>query len=128
MADRLVEPQIEDVLGSIRRLTANVPARSVPVLGKLVLTPAQRVHPDRPQRVSDGSIMAEFAAENPAPLTVSGDVHDRLAPIDEEMLQELVRDLVTEELQGPLGEKITRNIRKMVRAEIGRALAERNVR
>lgn len=110
MSDRVGEPQIEDVLGSIRRLTADVPARPA-TQGKLVLTQAQRVYPDAPARAA-----------------VSGDVHDQLAPIDEQVLRELVRELLTEEMQGPLGEKITRNVRKMVRAEIGRALAERELR
>lgn len=40
---------------------------------------------------------------------------------DEEVLRDLVRDLLREELQGDLGERITRNIRKLVRAEIARA-------
>jgi hypothetical protein len=44
---------------------------------------------------------------------------------DEEVLRDLVRDLIREELQGGLGERITRNVRKLVRAEIARALATR---
>lgn len=42
--------------------------------------------------------------------------------IDEESLRELVADIVREELQGALGERITRNVRKLVRREIHRAL------
>ena len=42
--------------------------------------------------------------------------------IDEEMLRELVTDIVRQELQGALGERITRNVRKLVRREIHRAL------
>ena len=41
----------------------------------------------------------------------------------EQVLRELVRDLIREQLQGDLGERITRNIRKLVKAEIARALA-----
>lgn len=44
---------------------------------------------------------------------------------DEEVLRDLVRDLIREELSGSLGERITRNVRKLVRAEIARALALR---
>ncbi|WP_435259282.1 hypothetical protein ACSBLW_05790 [Thioclava sp. FR2] len=44
---------------------------------------------------------------------------------DEEMLRDLVRDIIREELAGTLGERITRNVRKLVRAEIARALAVR---
>ncbi|SEP19201.1 hypothetical protein SAMN04490248_1358 [Salinihabitans flavidus] len=42
--------------------------------------------------------------------------------IDEEMLRDLVADIVRQELQGALGERITRNVRKLVRREIHRAL------
>jgi len=45
------------------------------------------------------------------------------AQFDEEVLRELVRDIIHEELQGGLGERMTRNVRKLVRAEIARALA-----
>lgn len=45
------------------------------------------------------------------------------AVLDEEMLRDLVAEIVREELQGALGERITRNVRKLVRAEIQRALA-----
>lgn len=41
----------------------------------------------------------------------------------EQVLRELVRDLIREQLQGDLGERITRNIRKLVKAEIARAMA-----
>lgn len=44
-------------------------------------------------------------------------------PVDEAMLREIVRDVLREELQGRLGERITRNIRKLVRAEIARVMA-----
>lgn len=94
-----VEDQTDDVLASLKRLTAGTAE-----LPMLVLTPDLRVPAD------------------------GAEVHDRLAPIDEDVLQELVRDLLAEELQGPLGEKITHNIRKMVRAEIARALAMRDLK
>lgn len=42
--------------------------------------------------------------------------------LDEDSLRELVADIVREELQGALGERITRNVRKLVRREIHRAL------
>lgn len=43
--------------------------------------------------------------------------------LDEQALRELVAEIVREELQGVLGERITRNVRKLVRREIHRALA-----
>lgn len=42
--------------------------------------------------------------------------------IDEEVLREMVAEIVRQELQGSLGERITRNVRKLVRREIHRAL------
>jgi hypothetical protein len=35
--------------------------------------------------------------------------------------------MIREELQGALGERITRNVRKLVRAEINRALIARDL-
>lgn len=42
--------------------------------------------------------------------------------LDEDSLRELVAEIVRQELQGALGERITRNVRKLVRREIHRAL------
>ena len=63
---------------------------------------------------------------------VNGDAHqdDAVtfdeAELDEETLREIVSDIVREELQGALGERITRNVRKLVRREIHRVLASRD--
>lgn len=46
--------------------------------------------------------------------------------IDDAMLRDLVADIVREELQGALGERITRNVRKLVRREIYRILASQD--
>lgn len=46
--------------------------------------------------------------------------------MDEEALRELVSQLVKAELQGKLGERITRNVRKLVRREIHQMLASRD--
>lgn len=47
--------------------------------------------------------------------------------IDEDQLKEMVSAMVRAELQGPLGERITRNVRKLVRREIHRALLTRDL-
>lgn len=47
--------------------------------------------------------------------------------IDEDALRPLVAALLREELQGEIGERITRNVRKLVRQEIQRALAVREL-
>ncbi|MBY6115969.1 hypothetical protein KUW09_14450 [Mameliella alba] len=45
-----------------------------------------------------------------------------VAELSEEALQAMVSDIVRRELQGALGERITRNVRKLVRREIHRVL------
>ena len=45
--------------------------------------------------------------------------------MDEAALRELGIEVIRQELQGALGERITRNVRKLVRAEIHRAMAGR---
>lgn len=47
--------------------------------------------------------------------------------LDREALRALVAEVVREEFAGELGERITRNIRKLVQREIARALAERDI-
>lgn len=73
----------------------------------------------------DDDYEAPYAA---APEQVMGDyeIGENTADdmvIDEDMLREIVGRLVREELQGTMGERITRNLRRMVRREIARAIA-----
>jgi hypothetical protein len=59
---------------------------------------------------------------------LSGPQRHGFAPdIDEGLLRDLIREVLREELHGELGERITRNLRKLVRAEIARALTARNL-
>jgi hypothetical protein len=72
------------------------------------------------------------AAEAEVRRQLAGDLNDAdempgaAMTMEEEILRELVRDIIREELQGALGERITRNVRKLVRAEIARAAALRD--
>ena len=47
--------------------------------------------------------------------------------LDEEALRDMVTEIVRAELQGALGERITRNVRKLVRREIHRALTAQDL-
>ncbi|MBL4927804.1 hypothetical protein [Fuscibacter oryzae] len=72
------------------------------------------------------------AAEAEAVEELSSEIAGRIDPaeaqaIGEEALRELVRELIVEELQGALGQRITRNIRKLIRAEISRAVATQDL-
>jgi cell pole-organizing protein PopZ len=57
----------------------------------------------------------------PAPLRLDS------AEIDEDQLREIVAQMIRTELQGALGERITQNVRKLVRREIHRALLTRDL-
>jgi len=76
-------------------------------------------------------IKAEATEQTAAP-TYGHDEIDYTAEVepdtflDEEALRELVSEMVRSELQGELGDRITRNVRKLVRREIHRALASRD--
>jgi hypothetical protein len=63
------------------------------------------------------------AAESRA---TAADLDDTAGFVSEDLLREIVRDMIRDELQGNLGERITRNVRKLVRAEINRALESRD--
>lgn len=103
---------LAEVLASIRALvSAETDARMVeaPVTEEvLMLTAEMRVA--APART--GEILAEGIGALPA-RPVAG------APIlDEEALRGVINSIVREELQGELGERISRNLHKLVRREI----------
>lgn len=82
--------------------------------------------------IGNDSIVFEDAVllQPKADVSNEADLYDGDAELDdtaeflnEDILREIVRDMIREELQGTLGERITRNVRKLVRAEVNRALA-----
>ncbi|APX89336.1 hypothetical protein BV394_06070 [Brevirhabdus pacifica] len=88
--------------------------------------------PNRLRRVVWAEKEAPLATTGPAPS--EAEELDEVAPserfgaasepvMDEEALRELVAEMVRAELQGALGERITRNVRKLVRREIHQMLA-----
>jgi hypothetical protein len=56
-----------------------------------------------------------------------GGAEPEFETMDEDTLRDLVRDVIREEFQGMLGERITRNVRKLVRTEINRALVSKGL-
>ena len=74
----------------------------------------------------DAAALAEEAVTR-ATMDALGDDAAEESYLDEESLRELVADIVRSELQGALGERITRNVRKLVRREIQRALAAQDL-
>ena len=56
---------------------------------------------------------------------LEGDGGGAPAPIlDEASLRKMINDIVREELQGELGDRINRNLRKLIRREIAEFLEE----
>ena len=82
--------------------------------------------------VSETSARFEAPAAPAAPMAMSepaaaGPSEDDHPLIDEEELAEMISRLVRTELRGQLGEKITLQVRKLVRAEVTKLLDERKL-
>ena len=75
-----------------------------------------------PPADSAGAAASGLAANDMAQVLTDQDGNP-VTVLDEDALSQIVRILIREELQGVLGERITHNVRKLVRAEINRALA-----
>lgn len=94
--------------------------------------PTTAPEPDVPEVapfVADPSERAEAEAAHASHLMRTAQEEDGsdVTILDEDMLRQIVTDMVRQELQGALGERITRNVRKLVRREIARALATREL-
>ncbi len=80
---------------------------------------------------SDGTVtetprtQATMREREDGPLPTVADVPEEQV-LDEDTLRDLVTEIVKSELHGALGERITRNVRRMVRREIQQALALKN--
>jgi hypothetical protein len=68
----------------------------------------------------DDDLAVEDLGDDPQPFSFP-ETEDGI--LDEETLRQIVADVVRAELQGVLGQRITRNVRKMVRREVRLALA-----
>lgn len=86
----------------------------------------QATDADAPQ-----SFRAEMGATPGMPQSADVDPDEMaasvLAGLDEAALRRLVAEIVHDELSGELGERITRNVRKLVRREINRVLTSREM-
>lgn len=73
-------------------------------------------------RVDGPAETSDAGADAIAPGTLTDDL-----TLDQDALRILVSEIVRQELQGALGERITRNVRKLVRRELHRALTSKDL-
>jgi hypothetical protein len=120
-----VRPLSPPVARALPRVSPAEPAPDA-AGGRLVLTPALRVAqaPEGVEARPDSPVV--FRRHAPEPEPESEPAPATLAS-DPDALRALVAEVVREELAGELGERITRNLRKLVQREIARALAEREL-
>lgn len=115
--------------------TSDIPAIPAPETGaprRLNLTASDLVPGGAPWDRADAAALEPEGATAPvadeadtAPLP-DDEQTDAPALPDMQTLQDLVAEIVRQELKGPLGERMTRNIRLLVRREINRALDSRD--
>jgi len=119
------EKGLAEVLASIRELVSAETASRINRRSEhssadqgdvLVLTPGMRISPEVVYS-GPGDILTEGLED--------ADHRSAGAPIlDEEALRSVVNTIVREELQGELGDRISRNLRKLIRREIGQIMLE----
>jgi hypothetical protein len=127
-AERLEETLRAELNAEFRELEETVAKEAVAEEVAVETDPAPAQEP-----VPDEAFAETLQPEEPeAPIAglrsasddrVEAEVAEDLRQIDEDLLRELVREVLREELAGALGERITRNVRKLVRMEINRTLS-----
>lgn len=139
MSDPASRSESDAVLASIRRILVttredrDAPGET-PAQGPLILTEDLRVDTERDAPTNGlHADVAKREDEDGAGRDTPRDLPDAPADtalentvVDEEFLRDIVSEIVRQELQGELGERITRNVRKLVRREIHRAMASRD--
>lgn len=87
----------------------------------------EKTHEAAPQKGTSGKaafIRDPDAVVEQADTSVAPSERPDVTVPEDGVLRDMIAQIVREELQGVLGERITRNLRKMVRREIYRALSE----
>lgn len=116
--DEIDNSQTEIVAGTIEPDPAWADAAEADIRAELEKPETTVAPPPFAGQASDEESLAKAALSD----------HAAAEPIyDEALLREIVRDLLREELQGAMGERITRNIRKLVRSEFARAIATQDL-
>lgn len=88
-----------------------------------LLSGPQSVAEPQEQSATTANSQPESADPAAKSVEVTAPMPSPEALVDEDMLRRLITEVLREELRGPLGDRITGNLRKLVRREIFRALA-----
>ena len=75
----------------------------------------------------DGDVYGDELAPDDAPTFGAMATPTAGQLVDPDALRAMVGEMIREELQGEMGERITRNVRKLVRREINRVITEQDV-
>ena len=130
------DPQdVEDVLASIRKLVSDEARARVDEKTKASIDQAFAEESD-PMTAEKLVLTPEFkiasrssqigSKQQSEPSIIDEDIDLTSAPFHDEIeLRKLVSEILREELQGELGHRITRNVRKLIRQEIDVALRDR---
>ncbi len=95
-------------------------------------TPSTDSPESTPESATDPSqeraeMVAALAKEVEEAIGIGAAPQNPVAEMDVETLRIMVSQMIRQELAGELGEKITRNVRKLVRREINRVLASKDL-
>lgn len=125
-SDDWAEDLRDEAEGAIESLAIGA---AVEELRHLSLEDAQEASSLSDARMSSYDEMrAEMALEEALDMELEQDAEaPEDLPFDADDLRGMVAMMIREELQGTLGERITRNVRKLVRREIQRALLSRDM-
>ena len=108
-----------------RVLSRGIPKSVEPPLGKLPEPPGDK---PEPLRLTPADKATDATGDAPADTPDTAAVAAQLdAMPDEDAMRLLVARLIRDELKGELGERITRNVRKLVRGEVKRILEARDL-
>ena len=122
-ADRTATPA--PLLTRIAQAAQRASTPDAPATSKTEEAPTK---PSSTESVNNDALEATLARlEEALSITPPGSDKVEGAAVDEQVMTQIVSRIVRQELQGELGVRITRNIRKLVRAEVARELQMRNL-
>jgi hypothetical protein len=105
----------------------DTPANDIETVEADELLAAVPSEPERPETLEQSAPETTQAASTPAESATDVAAGALAALSDEDAMRLLVGRLIRDELRGDLGERMTRNVRKLVRREVNRAFTERDL-